>query len=127
MPPPTTRLHLAEVRSGDPVGVVLTLGERAEAGYGERTSELIAAPALATLAAIEAFTPTAVSVELEWSDVISPAVDLPPIAVVMVRIEVAGVAMRYAGSVVVRDDRLDEAAARSVLQALNRRLEIMLG
>jgi hypothetical protein len=91
------------------------------ANYADRPTSVAAA----CLDAVRALTPRAVDLRLEWCRSLSPADGSTPLVLVaLVALDVAGVPLRYAGSAVVRDD-LDLAAAKTVLDALNRRLGVL--
>jgi hypothetical protein len=102
----------------------LHVGESALPEERADDAALVAAAARATLAALERATPQAVGLRLEWSDVLHPDEDLPPMVVVLTTVTVADVPLRAPGSVLLRD-RPIWAGARAVLQGLNRRLEIL--
>lgn len=130
MPPhePTSRITLVDVVGRDPVMVTLERDDQRVVGEGAagKGGEAEAA-ARATLEAVDALTPPAVTFALDWCGVVESAPDLPPLLVVVVALDVTGVPMRYAGAVIIDADPLASAAAEAVLDALNRRLEIMQG
>lgn len=121
------RVRLVDAGGTDVVTVSLALGDRTVVG---RTASSEAgghcqAAATATLRALDELTPGAVRLVLHWCGVAQPVPELPPIVTVLVGLDVAGVPMRYPGAVVIHDDDVPRAAAAAVLNALNRRLEIM--
>lgn len=91
---------------------------------GGDDGSLAAGGARAALDALAQATPGAVDLRLDWCEIAVPGGRLPRLAVVLVTATIAGVPLQASGSVLVRD-RPDWAGARAVLQALNRRLEIM--
>lgn len=112
-----------------PVRVTLEIRDRRYVGESPLAGDgappaLVTAAARATLDGLEQATPDAVTLRLEWSDVLRPEGHLPPLAVVLCTITVADVPLRAPGSALLRDKPL-WAGARAVLQGLNRRLEIM--
>lgn len=113
-----------------PVRVTLEVRDRRYVGEATLEGEDAAPPALVTVAAratldgLEQAAPEAVTLRLEWSDVLHPEGGLPPLAVVLCTLTVAEVPLRAPGSALLRDKPL-WAGARAVLQGLNRRLEIL--
>lgn len=81
------------------------------------------ASAEAATTALGQLTPSAVQFSLEWFAVLETSEGLPPVAVALVGVDVAGALMRYAGAAVLRGDPA-LAAAKAVLDALNRRLGV---
>lgn len=116
--------------AGGAVRVTLNVRDRSHVGVAHlpagiaRDAALVAAGAGATLDALEQATPQAVSLHLEWSEVVVPDEGLPPMALVLCNVTVADVPLRAPGSVLLRDDPA-WAGARAALQGLNRRLEIL--
>lgn len=119
---------LAGVDGEEPV--VVTLRSGGEVYEGEASPSQVGggtatAAAAATLAALAALTPSAVSFALDWVQIgESDEQGLPTVVTVLARAEVAGVTMRYAGAALSPED-VREAAAKAVLDAMNRRLQVM--
>jgi hypothetical protein len=127
MPFESIRPLLVSVDGAEVVRVALEY--RSELFVGESPADedgaavRAAAAARATTSALGQLTPTAVTFAVEWSAVVATEPELPALAVVMVGVDVAGATMRYAGAVAVTDDAA-AAAAKAVLDALNRRLGV---
>lgn len=122
---------LADVaEAGGGVRVRLTVRDRSHVGVAALpagappASALVTAAAAATIDALEQATPQAVSLRLEWSEVVEPDDELPPLAVVLCTVTVADVPLRAPGSALLRGEPA-WAGARAVLQGLNRRLEVL--
>lgn len=116
---------LASVDGRDTVRVVLE--HRGREHVGESTarteSDLAAASARATLAALDSLTPAAVHFRLDWCGMVEPA-GLPRAVVVFATVSVAGVPMLQTGSALGRTD-VQLAAVRATLDSMNRRLLVM--
>ena len=83
----------------------------------------VAAAAEATVAALNLLTPAAVHLTLQWSAVVPTGEGLPPVAMTVVGLEVAGVPLRYAGAVITDGDSVI-SGAKAALDAVNRRLGV---
>lgn len=119
------RIALLEVDSGDTgVQVRLQLRDRTTAGVGHGRDRLRAA-ANATLDAVSPLLPPAVELRLETIRLL-PAVEEAPfdLVVVVVTAAVAGTDLCHSGSALVQGSA-EHATAAAVLDALNRRLEIL--
>lgn len=123
----TIRPLLVSVDGDDTVRVALEHGRElfvAEVAVGDGEDDgRGAAAGRATVDALGQLTPAAVSFSLDWCRVVATGDELPDLVTVLVGVDVAGAAMRYAGAVVVSGD-VAEAAAKAVLDALNRRLGV---
>lgn len=118
------RVILTDVEVGETVRITLDIRGREYVGQAEITDDGIeVAAARATLQALDALTPTAATFELNWLHETEPD-DLGTVLEVVVTLTVAGASIRHVGAALVRGD-LPTTAARAVLDALNRRLEIM--
>ncbi len=119
---------LAGVEGDEPIVVTLRSGGdvfEGEASPSQVGGGTATAAAAATLAALAALTPSAVSFALDWVQVgESDDEELPAVVTVLARAEVAGVTMRYAGAALSPKD-VRKAAAKAVLDAMNRRLQVM--
>lgn len=123
--PAARRPQLLAVEGGDVTRVTLRLAGTVGVGEAAVTAgERGPAGARAALEALDAVTPAAARFRLDWCGQVEPGSGLPAIMVVLVTLEVAGVAMRYAGAVTVSGDP-ETVAAQAALDALNRRLEIL--
>lgn len=115
---------LTDVDVGSTARVTLDVRGReyvGEADIAEDGAE--AAVARATLRALDALTPTAVRFQMDWLHETEPD-DLGTVVEVVVTLNVAGASFSHVGAALVRGD-LATTAARAVLDAVNRRLEIM--
>lgn len=120
----TDRPVLVDVAGSGPVRVTVRLRDHEEVGEADGQAPADAA-AVATLRALDALTPEAVTFGLEWCGAIQPDDDSPPVLLVLAKLTIAGVPMRQSGTAIVRDGDVAVAAAQAALDALNRRLEIM--
>lgn len=114
---------LVRVEGDGPVRVTVRHRDREETGEADGPAP--EAAAVATLHAIDALTPEAVSFGLEWCGDVQPDDAGPHVVLVLANVTIAGVPMRQSGTAIVRDANVTVAAAQAALDALNRRLEIM--
>ncbi len=123
----TIRPLLVSVDGTDPVRVALehhtelfVAEQSLSSGHEDARA---CATARATTDALGQLTPEAVRFSLDWCALVKTGVHLPRLVVVMVAVDVAGAEMRYAGATVLGEDT-GLAAAKAVLDAMNRRLGV---
>lgn len=123
--PSSRRIALLEVDSGDNgVRVRLQLRDRTTAAVDHGRDRLRAA-ARATLEAVSLLVPPAVELRLDTLRLLPAIADAPSdLVVVVVTAAVAGTDLRHSGSALVHGSA-EHATAAAVLDALNRRLEIL--
>lgn len=90
---------------------------------GSVAAPYVAAAAEATIAALNLITPSAVELTVRWSAVVPTDDEVPPMALTVIELNVAGVAMRYAGAVLTEGDDV-MSGAKAALDAVNRRLGV---
>jgi hypothetical protein len=120
------RPMLVEVSGQAVTRVVIRFGATTFVGEADVAEHAGPGPAAAAAAAqaLEAATPDTVTMSVPWSTVVETPADSPDLYVALVDVHVAGVRMQHAGAVPIKQHEA-VAAARAVLDAVNRRLEIM--
>jgi hypothetical protein len=120
------RPMLVEVGGNEVTRVVIRFGEGTFVGEADvaRAGGPGPAAAVAAAQAVESATPSTVTLTVPWSQVVDTPEGHPDVYLALVDVFVAGVRMQHTGAVQVKQ-HVAVAAARAVLDAVNRRLEIM--
>lgn len=120
---PPQRVELVAVEASPSPRVRLRRGDRESVADVYATADLLEGIAEATLDALVDLLPPSISLSLEQLHLVASG---RPVIVVIVVVTISGVSLPHTGSALVGDEP-EVAAAKAVLAAVNRRLEILPG